>query len=297
MSRHASFASRALRQARLAATKRWDPVRTINYFGTELRVPWSSDMPYFHRHLREYSMSIPAAAQVAGEENPTTLMIDIGANVGDTAVLMRAAAPNPILCVDGEPDFYDLLKSNVAELSDIHTVCAMVGPTDSTSGVTLRQRNGSAHVVSADEGVPMRSLASLAAEFPHARLGLVKTDTDGFDAAILTGASSALKDDRPIVHWEYYPELVTRFNPDGPTCLSTMRDLGSIGYSTAVYYDNLGGLIGIVDLSDTDRVERLDEEVRHSIDRYYDVVMTPEHELAERVVSTSSVIAARLRSR
>ena len=45
--------------------------------------------------------------------------IDIGANVGDSVVIVRDVSDAPILCIDADPRFHRYLKINTANLSDV----------------------------------------------------------------------------------------------------------------------------------------------------------------------------------
>src|SRR5262249_31995455 len=120
--------------------------------------------------------------------------VDVGGNVGDTAIVMRHNATNPVLCIEGSPQFLVYLRENIEGLSDIQVVPAFIGPDEFDSRPRILAQGGTARPVIAPESdknplwIPRtRSLRSIleVEEALRSGIALFKTDTDGMDAFIL----------------------------------------------------------------------------------------------------------------
>ena len=47
---------------------------------------------------------------------PDLAVIDVGANVGDTAAVIKAGADVPVFCIEGDPQIYPILQRNTRRL-------------------------------------------------------------------------------------------------------------------------------------------------------------------------------------
>ncbi len=57
-------------------------------------------------------------------------MIDVGANVGDSAIVVRTKSHIPVLCVEGDPRFLRYLTPNTAHCGDVEIAPYYVGGED-----------------------------------------------------------------------------------------------------------------------------------------------------------------------
>src|SRR5713226_5246377 len=67
-----------------------DPIVRYNLSGSKVLLPFSHQMPFYRRRFSDYSANIGRITHQAACKYPDSAMIDIGANVGDTAALVRA---------------------------------------------------------------------------------------------------------------------------------------------------------------------------------------------------------------
>src|SRR5579871_37562 len=92
------------------------------------------------------------------------LIVDIGANVGDTAAALCSAGPRHVLCVEPQQEYFDLLKQNAAAIgaktgSTIECVQALLGP-ETMHGSMVRSQ-GTAWLdatVAGEAGLPLDRL-------------------------------------------------------------------------------------------------------------------------------------------
>jgi len=135
-------------------------------------------------------------------------IIDVGANVGDTAVAVGQVCRNPILCVEGYDEYFNLLKCNinssfVGRERPVTCIKAIVG-SGRFSGL-LKGDGTSAGLVQGPEQRAV-SLDMLAHEagVPAGAVALIKVDTDGYDGDVILSATEILAKSKPVIFWENY---------------------------------------------------------------------------------------------
>jgi FkbM family methyltransferase len=243
-------------QARKLLIRLRDPTVRYRVGAVELELPLSHELPFYQHDHPRYDREVGTiAAELAGP------VVDVGANVGDTAAAIRAASDVPILCVEGDPTFYALLERNARRLGDVELEHAFVeGP---ASG-RLERGAGTAHVAAGDEPLCSKSLAQVLDEHPRfARPALLKLDTDGMDVPILLANVDLLARLRPVIFFEYDPALGAT-----PDVFARLHD---VGYTTADWYENTGEHFSTLRLP-----EHLHERyVGQGSCRYADVCLRP----------------------
>lgn len=84
----------------------------VNYevHGHKIRLPADSDLPSVLSRCPKYGRNLQQIAEAVSSKYPHAQMIDIGANVGDTAITMRASADGPLLCVEASRRYAALCR-------------------------------------------------------------------------------------------------------------------------------------------------------------------------------------------
>jgi len=207
--------------------------------------PGSHSLEY-KRRFRRYDQALGIIAGIVHRKYPDLRAIDIGANVGDTAALIRSGARIPVLCVEGDRNLLSILSENVARLgSDIEIEASFVGPDGQTLDCNFIEdpgRNASIRNALTKQGDKrLRSLANILKDRPaFSDAKLLKTDTEGFDFDILRQSADYVLSAKPIIFFEYDSSLT----PHEPTAgLSTIQYLTRAGYSDFIYFDNFGNYL------------------------------------------------------
>jgi len=147
---------------------------------------------------------------------PGTTVIDIGANVGDTAALCRLAGCTlDIVAVEASLSFYKLLAFNIDRCPGLFgstsAIWAFVGRPDDQA--PLHSQGGTASIAN-KQGTPERlgavqppvvSLADLLVQTPS----LVKIDVDGYDHVIIENDIATLEKHRPVIWTETQSETIS----------------------------------------------------------------------------------------
>jgi FkbM family methyltransferase len=240
-------------EARRLLIRLRDPLVRHRIGGIELLLPLSHELPFYRNDHPQYGAAVGRiAAQVGGP------VVDVGANVGDTAATIRAETNVPILCVEGEERFFRLLQRNTRGLHPQPELEHSFVETPSHGMVEAAR--GTARVLAGEGAIPAKTLAHILEEHPgFAEPALIKADTDGFDVPILLANFELLAHLRPVLFFEYDPYLGAE-----PGVFERLRDAG---YERMHVYENTGEHVETVELPGSIH----DRYVGHAGTRYADV--------------------------
>jgi FkbM family methyltransferase len=170
-------------------------------------------------------------------------VIDIGANVGDSALQMLRANDCRILCVEGDDHWVKWLRRNT--VSDARIT---IEPSLVTSGkipylAPVRARGTTQFKPAAVAGartVTPRELRNRHAAFVD--VDLIKIDTDGYDCVLVPALASVWIASSPALFFEFDPDMTLSLGQVDPW--RVFGELSTLGYVSGIVWDNFGGLIG-----------------------------------------------------
>jgi FkbM family methyltransferase len=209
-------------------------------------------------------------------------VIDVGANIGDTALLLARFAPGArVLCIEGDPRFIPDLTLNTSQVTGVTIAQAILA--DHSSGVrgrfsSSRKHGGTAHVTLDQDGelLQTHTLDDLLGDYPEfSRPDVIKIDTDGFDPAILRGAAKILETVRPVAFYEWDPYS---YRIAGENDFSHAEFLVGLGYDQFLIFTNRGQPLLLVGKPGREVWESLAyfSRSRRSIDGWhYDIAAFP----------------------
>ena len=276
-----------------------DPLVGVVVNGIPLLAPLSHELPVYSTLCPIYSQNIGRIARIVAEASPAEVpLIDIGANIGDTAAIVRSYCEVPILCIEGHPLFSKILQHNLEALGDrVSLEASFVHVTTGAFQGRWDYALGTARLVdepsdAPDTVIPTRTLSDILQDHPaFEQARIVKIDTDGFDFAIIEAELTFFARQRPVLFFEYDPGS---YPADHPGLPRLARRLHEIGYAVALVYDNQGYYMSRVALSDEDQLEDLEGYVRSLVLRsgYVDVCAFHEADraLAETVCAAERAV-------
>ena len=227
----------------------------------QIRLPRHSEKLNIKQAFRLYDTALGLVASLTKSKYPGLCAIDIGANVGDTAALIRRDSDIPVLCVEGDAQLLPLLRENLDNLgpeSEIEpTFVGRRGVYIDSSLIDDPGRNASLiGAVRPWATTALRTLDEILSDHPRFSASkLLKTDTEGFDFEIIHESLGFIKRAKPVLFFEYDPH----FCPEDPDAgLATIRLLVGAGYRRFAYYDNFGNYLTDIDSQDQGRFEDLD---------------------------------------
>lgn len=232
-----------------------DPLVRCTLYGAEFWLPLSHDLPLGLKKVPHYTTNLARLARYMVAKYPDLAAIDIGANIGDSVALFRSEAGFPILCLEGDPQYFALLQKNTAQFPDVEIGQVYVGDVTGTIMARSNRTRGTAQLVKSDQSLPVMRLSDVLAGHPRfARAKLLKVDTDGFDGRVIRGSIDYLAAARPAVFFEYDPYFLAQQDDDG---LSIFQTLQTCGYAAGLVWDNRGDYLLRCDLSHHNLLEDL----------------------------------------
>src|ERR1700722_19466065 len=132
---------------------------------------------------------------------PGSVIIDVGANIGNHAVFFGAFLNAPVYAFEPFQPNYDLLEMNITANGldgQVVSACCAIGSTDGVGSLHpgLPANLGTTRVSFGAGDVPVRSLDSLSIRGP---VGLLKVDVEGAEVAVLRGASAMIRTWQPDI--------------------------------------------------------------------------------------------------
>lgn len=234
-----------------------------------------------------YSRNLPRIAKYMESKYPTYGIIDIGANIGDTVALIRTAGVNQhIYSVEGEPTYISMLKQNMTLFKDVTVFETFLGETTHNLEGGTEVEDGTARLnKNTGTQIEVKKLDDVAKTNNLQNIKLLKIDTDGFDFKILRGSLEFIKEQTPVIFFEYDAVYLEEQGETGTDIFDSLRYLG---YSTALFYDNFGKLLLSLTIDNIATIKQLYNYMRKKEGAfpYYDVCVFHKNddELAKEIL-------------
>jgi FkbM family methyltransferase len=218
-----------------------DPLVRFSASNLPLVLPLSHELPLYRRALPHYALNLGRVSAIVQAKYPNLTMIDVGANIGDSVAIVRAWADIPMLCIEGEERFFQLLQANTRRLQNIELEHTFLGAADDHVRA-VRVERGTAAVAlgmpTDGAGATMLTLGEAVSRHPRfSKAKFLKLDAEGFDCRIITCESRLLEATKPVIFFEYHPPLCAEAGYDPFPVFSSLSD---IGYVTLAIYENTG---------------------------------------------------------
>jgi FkbM family methyltransferase len=209
-----------------------------------LEIPADHKIEEIHKIDLLYDRNFSPIIEAIGAKYPSDTIVDIGANIGDTAAYIRTHCSNPLLCVEGGELFLSYLRKNIRLLGDNIKIVDKFVMADSNQNLTFDYASGagtgalSAKTASEDTGsdvdfITTHDLMALQNTY-SSNFCLVKSDTDGFDGPILSDIIARLDTN---LYFECDPNALVTDEPFD--WARFFKLLEAQNYSIAVF-DNFG---------------------------------------------------------
>jgi FkbM family methyltransferase len=200
-------------------------------------------------------------------------VIDVGANIGDTAALLSENVDNAhILCIEGNEKILPFLKHNTSHIKN-NTI--IIEPqfcvnTAINNQFAVEMQNGTAQLVeSAESRVLADTLDNMLMKYPgFQKANMLKIDTDGFEIMVLEGAKLLLEQ-HPMVYFEFTPEEYRKHDQD---YVQLIQLLISFNYTNALFYTNFGIPVAMIDLTNKEALSELVAQIDSVHLFYYDIL-------------------------
>jgi FkbM family methyltransferase len=246
----------------------------IDENGKTLWMHFSHTMPLVRSVNRFYDSIFDRLAQNILDFESKFIMIDVGANIGDTVALVRHGENCRFLCVEGDKRHFALLERNTASVPNVTRVCTLVSDQNGTADYSMHEHHGTSYIVEGNSGkIATRTIDDVIAEYPEFNeTSLLKIDTDGFDLKVIRGAKRLLAERTPALIFELSPRHYVKAGNEEPRL--AVKQLRDIGYDLIAVYSSSGILMLAVDISDPSSIDSVVQLINyaHFDGRYFDIV-------------------------
>lgn len=258
---------RGIRRLRLLIS---DPRVTFSLRAYNLRLPLSHELPFYRRNFADYAANLGRVSFYARQKYPDLTMIDVGANIGDSVAIVRSYGDIPVLCLEGEPRFFRLLKENTLNLPTVEIEQTFIGaPGDQISSIDANGGNAQVLLGQTHSRASICTLSEALSRHPRfSTAKLLKIDAEGFDCRIIASDANLLKKTKPILFFEYYPKCAGLI---GQKAFPVFTTLSSLGYSVILIYQNVGRYFISLTLDQQDALQDLHHFIS-DLGGYFDVV-------------------------
>ncbi len=237
----------------------YDPIIEYNLDGLKILLPFSHNLPLYLSIYEEYARNLIQLVTVLSANINNLKLIDVGANIGDTVLLVRKNFEVPVLAIEPEARYFDLLVKNTSVFNRIKCEQVYLGDKNKLLNMRLDVKDGTAYLkktTTKKNRSHIRKLDTLLEkniEFSDAKLLII--DTDGYDFLILKGSRRYLKEVKPVVFFEYDPNALNKYGKNSG--INLIKYLVSLGYEKAIFYDNFGKYLLSTDLFNENLINNL----------------------------------------
>jgi FkbM family methyltransferase len=233
--------------------------------GYRLRINNLNPLKTYYDSHPNYNSELKRVAKAIQKKYPQSGVIDIGANVGDTLVIIMSEVKTEFICIEGDRGVFDILKENSAQFKNVKVINQYLGEFEEEFEAEIEKKGWNSTIKKSDANsqekvvVNIKTLDNLlAGEENINNFKLFKVDTEGYDVKIIRGAQSYLKSAKPVICMEYNRHNMTAIGEDG---LSTLFLLEAMGYNKILIYESEGRLILSTSLREKDLIEDLHEYI------------------------------------
>ncbi len=221
--------------------------------GFTIDVPSRSVIANHYIENTDYSAHLGVLLKFVASKYPEGSALDVGANVGDTACILKAAVPDyPLLCVEGDPLTFPFLEKNIRQFAKTEAAQFFLGERSETLFASISKQgwNGTIHPSESEfsQKIDIISLDDLLESRQDTNnFHLLKIDAEGFDCRILRGSRRTIQRVHPVICFEYNRDNLTALGEEG---IDTLEMLEELGYTNLVLHDSDGRFFSAGNLKD-----------------------------------------------
>jgi FkbM family methyltransferase len=255
-------------------SKYYDPIITVSIGdASKLQTKLSFKGTYYYARYHLYDRALPRICELVKNIDNELFLIDIGANIGDTAILVSEKVSGAyILCIDGNRQFHHFLKQNTSQIKNnaIFYDFRFCSDSSKNNQFNIETKDGTACLSKNHAGtIDAATLDDMIMDNPlFRRTNVLKIDTDGFEITVLGGAKNLLTEQHPVLYFEFTPDAYVKNEQDH---MALIEILISYGYTRTLFYTNLGIPVGIFDIRNHAKIQEVILQIDNKNISYYDI--------------------------
>ena len=219
------------------AIRLWgDTEVTSELHGRSVSINFANPYPFAIRRYSNYNAPqvevIMLTSRALGRQ---INVVDVGAAIGDTALLILARCSREIAsldCIEGEEEFFRTLERN------LKGTMAMVHHASLSDRAELIGTLVGSQGTASAQGLAKVQATTLDCLLLEAAPDVIKVDTDGYDGKVIGGATGLLESSRPSVLFEWHPRLCRDVTETDDS--QAFAVLKQAGYTRFVFFTKFG---------------------------------------------------------
>jgi FkbM family methyltransferase len=272
---------------------------TTRIHGRRVRVNYGFPYPIIVRQFPLFNNPlIELVFQKYLQKQSTVNIIDIGASVGDTVLLLSAncvGMVGDVFCVEGDAEFCSYLHHNLKFYHNKTIVNVLLSSEDASMPSLVRTHSGTASSLGTT-AAPSTSLDTLLLQ-ERRSWDIIKIDVDGFDGKVLEGARNTLARSKPEIIFEWHPLLCERTQNNWHSHFDT---LFSCGYTRFIFFTKFGDFSHFMIGRDSASIEALAKfsmQSKSYEDWHYDVIALHQSSTVDQNILSDCAFARSKQSR
>jgi FkbM family methyltransferase len=202
-----------------------DDIKTITLGGIKTRFVGDTDDAYF-QGLQRHAADLDVLAGTVRRWAPSdSTALDVGANIGLSAILM-ARLVGKVIAYEPSPPNLAFLRRNLVmnNISNVEVVAAAASDRPGSMQFHVSQFGAGSHVVAtghvAGSVIQTTEVAALPLDSQNLpKISFIKLDAEGHEPNVLAGAKSLLERDRPLIFTEVNVWCLCAFAGHSPGAL------------------------------------------------------------------------------
>lgn len=238
-------------------------------------MPLSHELATYYFRFPLYDSVIGRIATYIRECQGNLAYIDIGANIGDSALCASLGEGDISLLLEPNKVYRECAAINLSSIAaSVELIDCLAGAHDADVQMVTSAAHGTARFTPSRQASPRRlaTIDALVSARPHLKPNFIKIDADGHDLACLEGAKETIRRFHPYVLFE------ADIFGDPAYCqrmFGCLRMFSESGYKNMLVYSNVGHLVWSGSIDSIDSVARLLFYQLISSVLYYDIVVLP----------------------
>jgi len=236
--------------------------KIINIGKYKIEVNSNNPLSFYYDKHPDANSVLSRITQNISQKYNNMGVIDVGANIGDTACVIKNRIDVPIICFEGDDICFNLLNKNMKQFGNVKVYKQFLGEKKEKIKVSLEKGGWNTTILPDSKGsneIQITTIDDMALEIKNLdNYKLIKIDTEGHDTKIIRGALDYIKNVHPVIFFEYNRDCFSKINEKG---IDTLNILKENGYNTTLFYESSGRLFAKTNLNDTELINDLHEAV------------------------------------
>ncbi|NOT90683.1 FkbM family methyltransferase [Ferruginibacter sp.] len=235
----------------------------VNVGNFILSMPGNNPLVRHYERFPKYNIKLGQLAGIILKKYPDAVMLDVGANVGDTVAVVRSAVNIPIIAVEGDEFTYSFLQKNAPLFEQLEIINQFLGEESKEQSVDMLKEGWNTTIIPKESNsgnskvLNFKTLDDVltVSKFGRSKkVKLIKVDAEGYDTIILRGALKTIAEFKPVLFFEYNRENMDTIGEMG---LPTLFSMANYGYDRIAILDNHNRCVVHTTLSQKDIIKQL----------------------------------------